>query len=302
MSYFDKLLGKIKSQKSKIVSVACAEDEDVLTAVENARKIGIISAVLVGNKEKIVEILKELNYEVNNYEIIDEKNMELASQEAVRLVSEGKADIVMKGLVDTSIILKAVLNSKHGLRISDNLLSHVGVFFNDHYHKAFIVTDAAMNIEPTLEEKVKIINNAVKISRDLGVDTPKVACICAKEKVSLKMKATVDADKLQKMCEDGEIKDCIVGGPFALDNAISKEAAIHKGITHTVAGDADILLMPQIESGNVLYKALTYLSKCENASIIVGAKAPIVLTSRADSEETKFNSILLALAFNNIAD
>ena len=300
MSYFTRILEKVKKQKRKIVAVACAEDEDVLNAVENARKFEIITAILVGDKDKIVKILNELKFDVDNYEIIDAKTIEEASKLAVQLVSQGKADIVMKGLVDTSIILKAVLSNEYGLKIHGNLLSHVGVFFNENYHKPFIVTDAAMNIAPTLDEKVKILNNAVKIAQDLGVEIPKVACICAKEKVSAKMEATVDAEKIQKMCEEGVIKNCIVAGPFALDNAISKEAAIHKGITHTVAGDADILLMPQIESGNVLYKALTYFSKSESAGIIVGAKAPIILTSRADSEETKFNSILLATAFNNV--
>lgn len=299
MSYFQRLLLEVKGRKRKILSVACAQDEDVLKAVEEARKIGIIDAILVGDKTNILEILNELNISSKNYKIEDIKNIEEASQFAVELVSKGKADIVMKGIVDTSIILKAVLNGEKGLRIEGNLLSHIALFHNSNYHKPFIVTDAAMNIAPTLEDKVKIINNAVKVSKDLGIEIPKVACLCAKEKVSSKMQATIDAEKLQSMNNEGIIKGCIVGGPFALDIAISKEAAEHKGLIHPVAGDADILLAPQIESGNILYKSLTYFSKSESAGLIVGAKAPIVLTSRADSEESKFNSILLAIVFNN---
>lgn len=299
MSYFQKLLDKVKGGEKKILSVACAQDEDVLKAVEEARKIGVVDAILVGDKISILEILKRLKISSENYKIEDIKNIEEAAQYAVEIVSSGKAHIVMKGIVDTSIILKAVLNGEKGLRIEGNLLSHIALFKNPNYYKPFIVTDAAMNIAPTLEDKIKIINNAVKVSKDLGVETPKVACLCAKEKVSSKMQATIDAEKLQNMNSDGIIKGCLVAGPFALDIAISKEAAEHKGITHPVAGDADILLVPQIESGNILYKSLTYFSNSESAGLIVGAKAPIVLTSRADSQESKFNSILLAVAFNN---
>lgn len=299
MSYFKRLLNEVKDKEKKKLVVACAEDEDVLGAVEKARSLGVINGVLVGEAEKIIQILKTMNIDEKNYEIVNVKGLEEGARKAVELVSKGFGDILMKGLVDTSIILKAVLDSEIGLRIHGNLLSHVGVFFNENYHKPFIVTDAAMNIAPSLEEKVKIIENAVKISKDLGVELPKVACICAKEKVSSKMEATVHAEKLEELNKAGEIKNCVVGGPFSLDIAISKESAQHKGFNHPVAGEADILLMPQIEGGNILYKALTYFSNSENAGIIVGARAPIVLTSRADSEESKFNSILLGIAFNN---
>jgi len=210
------------------------------------------------------------------------------------MVSSGKADILMKGLVDTAIILKAVLDKEIGLR-TGNILSHAAVFESDRYHKLFIITDAAMNIAPSASEKKQIIENTLPLCRSLNIENPKVAVICAKEKVSPKMQATVDAEILVNMNKNGEIKGCMVEGPFGLDNAISREAAALKGVKGEVAGDADILLMPNIEAGNVMYKTLTYLADSKNAGIILGAKAPIILTSRADSDEAKLYSILLAV-------
>ena len=292
MKNFKEILALAKKSKKKVISVACAEDADVLEAVEGARLQGVIDAILVGDAEKITKIAKELKIDLNNYKVIDKKDLTEASREAVRLVSSGVAHMVMKGLVDTSIVLKAVLDKEIGLR-GDSVLSHVAVFEMDGWDRLFFVTDAAMNIAPNLETKKKIIENTVKVAQSLGIEIPKVACICAKEKVNPKMPDTVDAGELQKMNEEGLIKGCIVGGPFALDNAISPEAAKHKGITHPVAGIADILLAPDIEAGNILYKSMVFFAKSKNAGIIVGAKAPIILTSRADSSEAKLNSILL---------
>ncbi|MGL4253825.1 MAG: phosphate butyryltransferase [Fusobacteriaceae bacterium] len=296
MDFFRNLKNKIDIKSKKIVAVACAQDEDVLQAIEAARKEGIIKALLVGDREKIEAIAEIHAIPLGEYEIIDIKDMNESAREAVKLVSQKKAHVVMKGLVDTSIILKAVLDSEIGLKIPGNLLSHVGIFHVDGFEKPYIVTDAAMNIAPTLEEKKRIIENSVAVAHKLGIELPKVACLCAKEKVSPKMIATVEAAELQAMNERGEIKNCLVAGPLALDNAIDAEAAELKGITHPVAGHADILLAPDIEAGNILYKSLAYFSKSEGAGMIVGASAPIVLTSRADSESTKLNSIILALA------
>lgn len=297
MDIFKQLYEKAKRNPIKTLVVACAEDEDVLLAVEHARKEGIVKGILVGDRKKIEVIALEQKISLENYEVIDIPEMIEASLEAVKLVHSGKGQILMKGFVDTSIILKAVLNPEVGLRMEGNLLSHIGLFHVKNHEKARIVTDAAMNISPSLEEKRKILENAVKVSHALGIETPKVAVLCAKEKVSPKMKATVDAAELQNLNEKGEIKNCLVLGPIALDGAVSKEAANHKNIVHPVAGDADILLVPDIESGNILYKALTYFCESESAGLIVGAKAPIVLTSRSDSDKTKFNSILLGTAF-----
>lgn len=278
----------------KKIAVAFAQNEDVLKALKAAVNEKICQPVLIGDREKIADISKEIDFDLSNIEIIDEKDGAEACKKAAALVSGGKADILMKGLIDTAIILKAVLNKEIGLR-TGNVLSHAAVFSVDTYHKIFIVTDAAMNIAPNAGEKMQIIENAVRLSRALGTEVPKVAVICAKEKVNPKMQATLDAQELVQMQAEGRIPACIVEGPYALDNAISKEAAELKGVKGEVAGDADILLMPNIEAGNVFYKALTYLANADNAGIILGAKAPIVLTSRADSDKAKLNSIALAV-------
>ena len=283
-----------KKRGPKTVSVACCQDKEVLLAVENARKEGIINAILVGDIDKTKQIAESLNISLENYKLIDISYLSEACLKAVQLVSEGSADIVMKGLVDTSIILKAVLNKEIGLR-TGNVLSHTGVFHVEGYDKLFFITDAAMNIDPDLNTKKQIIQNAVKLARALDIDEPKVAVLCAKEKVNPKMPDTVDAKELEEMNKKGEIKDCIVGGPFALDNAISEEAAKHKGIDHPVAGKADILLVPDIEAGNIFYKSMTFFAKAQSAGLVLGAKAPIVLTSRADSDITKLNSIALGV-------
>jgi phosphate butyryltransferase len=278
----------------KKIAVAFAQDEDVLKALKAAVKERICEPILVGDKEKIIDISNEINFDLSDIEIIDEKDGTLACRKAVSLVSSGQAQIVMKGLIDTSIILKAVLDKEIGLR-TGNVLSHAAVFSVDTYHKFFIVTDAAMSIAPNADEKRQIVENAAVLSRALGAKVPKVAVICAKEKVNPKMQATLDAAELVEMQSEGKMAGCIVEGPYALDNAISKEAAELKGIKGEAAGDADILLMPNIEAGNVLYKALTYLANADNAGIILGAKAPIVLTSRADSDKAKLNSIALSV-------
>ncbi len=291
---FNDVLKFARERGSKTIAIACAQEPQVLMAIDDANKMGIADAILVGDKEKIQELAKEISIDLGKYEIIDIKDLNEASLKAVELVSSGRAHIVMKGLVDTSIILKAVLNAEVGLR-TGNILSHVSVFDVSGHDKLCLITDAAMNIAPDLNEKKQIIENAAKVAYSLDIDEPKVAVICAKEKVSPKMPATVDAAELEKMNKSGEIKGCLVGGPFALDNAVSLEAAKLKGITHPVAGHADILMMPTIEAGNILYKSLVFLADTKNAGIIVGAKAPIVLTSRADSQETKLNSIALAV-------
>ena len=294
MRSFNDVIKYAKERGPKIISVACSQDKEVLIAVDMAKKEGIANAILVGDIEKTKEIAKELNIDLDGYELIDEKDLAQASLKAVSLVSEGKADMVMKGLVDTSIILKAVLNKEVGLR-TGNILSHVAVFDVKGYDRLFFITDAAMNLSPDLQGKKQIIENACVVAHALDIENPKVAAICAKEKVNPKMQDTVDAKDLEEMCANGDIKGCIVGGPFALDNAVSEEAAKHKGMSHPIAGKADILLAPDIEAGNILYKSLVFFSETKNAGFIVGAKAPIILTSRADSEETKLNSIALGV-------
>lgn len=294
MKNFNEIIKFAKERGPKTISVACCQDKEVLMAVEMARQEKIANAILVGDINKTKEIAKDINLDLSNYELIHIEDLSEASLKSVELVSHGKADMVMKGLVDTSIILKSVLDKEKGLR-TNNVLSHVAVFDIESYDRLFFITDAAMNLAPELNVKKQIIENASTVAHSLDIKIPKVAVLCAKEKVNPKMKDTVDAKELEEMCNRGEIKGCIVGGPFALDNAVSIEAAKHKGITHPVAGEADILLAPDIEAGNILYKSLVFFSKSKNAGVIVGAKAPIILTSRADSEETKLNSIALGV-------
>jgi phosphate butyryltransferase len=291
---FKDLLELSQKKGPKKMSVAVAEDKDVLKAIKAGVECKIVNPILVGDKVKIEEISKEINFVLQGIEIIDEKDKVNAARIATELVSSKKADILMKGLVDTATILKQVLDSEIGLR-TDKIISHVAVFDMDTYHKIFIVTDAAMNIAPDINQKKEIIENAVGLAKSLDIEMPKVAVIAAKEKVSKKMPATVEAKELTDMNKNGQITDCIVDGPLALDNAVSKESARIKGIDSQVAGDADILLVPDIEAGNVLYKSLTFLGNAKSAGIIVGTSAPIVLTSRADNEEAKLNSIALAV-------
>lgn len=295
---FVELLKLAQEKGPKKISVAVAEDPDVLSSIKVAKELGIADPILVGNREKIEEIAKEIGFNLNNIEILDEKDAILAARKATELVSSGKAQILMKGLVDTSVIMKQVLDAQIGLR-SENVISHVAVFEVPTYHKIFLVTDAAMILAPDLKQKKEIIDNAVGLAISLGIKMPKVAVLAAKEKVNPKMEATVHAKELSDMNKRGEIKNCIVDGPFALDNAINKESAKIKGIDSVVAGDADILLAPNIEAGNVLYKALTFFANAKSAGLIVGTKAPIVLTSRADNEEAKLNSIALAVLISS---
>lgn len=290
---FDEVLEKVKSKPVKKVAVAVAQDEPVLEAVSDAIKRGIATAVLVGNEAKIREIAKKIGMDLTNVEIINELDDKKAALRAVQEVSEKRADMVMKGLVDTANFLRSVLNKEVGLR-TGKLMSHVAVFEIPGFDRLLFVTDAAFNMYPDVNAKVDIINNAVKVAHSVGIEMPKVAPICAVEVVNPDMPATIDASILSKMSERGQIKGCIVDGPLALDNAISCEAAAHKKISGPVAGKADIVLLPNIEAGNVMYKTLTYTTKSKNGGLLVGTKAPVILTSRADSHETKLNSIALA--------
>lgn len=291
---FKALLELAAEKGPKKVVVAVAQDKDVLSAIKEATRLNIAEPILVGDKEKIVAIAKEINFDLENIEIINEEDGALACRIATELVSTNKSYVLMKGLIDTGIIMKQVLDKEIGLR-TGNIISHVAVFDIPTYHKVFIVTDAAMNIAPDLNQKKQIIENAVALAQALDIETPKVAVLAAMEKVSPKMEATVHAKELKDMNTRGEITGCIIDGPLALDNAVSKESAKLKGITSEVGGDADILLAPTIESGNFLYKSLTFLGNAKSAGLILGTKAPIVLTSRADNDEAKLNSIALAV-------
>ena len=286
----------VANQKEKrILALAVAHDHHALDAAYNAMRKNIVDLILVGDEQEIKNLADKYQYNLDNARIINETNKIRAVEIAVKLVNKGEAHILMKGNVGTGILLKAVLNKEWGLR-SGELLSHFALFELETYHKLIALTDVAMNIAPDLQGKVSILNNSVGYMNKLGFDNPKVAVVGAVEMVNESMPATIDAALLSKMSQRGQIQNCIVDGPLAFDNAISKESVKLKGIESEVAGDADLLLLPNIEAGNVLYKAFVFFAKANVASVILGAKAPIVLTSRTDTEESKLNSILLAAA------
>ena len=285
-------LKQLLTQSNHTIAVACAHDDDVLSAIIQAKEHGIANAILVGEEAKINAILKQ--YPTHTFRIIHEEDPHEAVKQCIQLVKNKEATILMKGLVDTSILLKHVVNTQDGLKASPTL-AHVAVVKVASMDRYLILSDAAMNILPSLEAKVHIIEHCVKVAQAININPIRVGCICAVEKVNPKMQCTLDAITLKTMNEQGVIKGCIVDGPFALDNALSVEAAHHKGITSANAGLIDVLLLPNIESGNVLYKSITYLAQGESAGIIMGAQVPIVVTSRADSDKIKLNSIALAL-------
>lgn len=291
---FEQVFKRISELPMKKVAVAAAEDEPVLEAVAYCRNNKIADAVLVGDEAKIREIAKKLDINLDGVEIINEVNPPQAALIAVELVSKGKADMLMKGMIDTKNFLRAVLNKEVGLR-TGNLITHVGVFDVPAIDRLIFITDAAFTMYPDLNQKVNIINNAVKLAKSLEIDVPKVAPICAVEVVNPDMPPTLDAQELTRMNQEGIIKDCIVYGPLAFDNAISKEAAEHKKIKNEVAGNADIFLMANIEAGNGVFKAITYCApESKHGGILMGAAAPVIVTSRADHFDAKVNSIALA--------
>lgn len=292
----DVFLEIAKNKPKRRMAVGAAEDEHVLGAIRDAVKENIVEPILVGNASKIEAIAEEIGFDLSNIEIIEENNPALACKKAVKLIRDGKAEIIMKGLVGTADFLRAVLHKEEGLRKGE-LLSHVGFFDPPAYHKVIALTDAAQNVTPTLTEKIGIINNTVDLFHHLGITNPKIAALAAVEVVNPKMEATTDAAILTQMNNRKQIKGCVIDGPLAFDNAVSKEAAHHKGIHSEVAGDADLLFVPNIEVGNVLYKAFTYFGGASVAAIILGAAVPIVLTSRADSDRSKLLSIALAASY-----
>ncbi|WP_066313868.1 phosphate butyryltransferase [Bacillus sp. FJAT-29814] len=293
----ESLIDKATQSNRKTVAVAAAEDVEVIEAVLDALERDLADFLLIGDEEKINTILNLKKYDWKtgkHVRIIQAASQAEAAELAVKAIFNKEAEVVMKGNLPTNIILKAVLNKEYGLR-TGNVLSHTAVFEVQGYDRFILVTDAAMNIAPDLEQKVQIIKNAVSIANSIGIKNPKVAPIAAVEVVNPAMQATLDAAALTMMNKRGQLSGCIIDGPLALDNAVSSLAAEHKGIQSDVAGQADILLVPAIETGNVLYKSLIYFAGAKVGAVIAGAKAPIVLTSRADSAESKLYSLALAL-------
>lgn len=296
----DSLISIASQNGKKTIAVAGAEDPQVLEAVAGAVERNLADFFLYGDEEKIHRIIDAQHPDLANHqgiEIFSASNT-IAAEMAVKAVNANEAQVVMKGNIPTAAILKAVLNKEYGLR-AGAVLSHVAVFDVPGYDRYLIVTDAGMNIAPDLEQKAQIITNAVRVAHSIGIDMPRVAPLAAVEVVNPTMQATTDAAALTVMNQRGQISGCIVDGPLALDNAVSQLAAEHKGIKSDVAGKADILLVPAIEAGNVLYKSLVYFANAKVGAVIAGAKAPIVLTSRADTAESKLYSLALALCSTN---
>jgi len=292
---FDDILAKLKTASTKKMSVAVAQDTHVLEAVKIAKERGIVDSILVGDKELIEEKAKEVGMNLSDYEIIDVKDTIEAARTAVSLVSSGKADIYMKGALESKDFLKSVLDKEVGLR-TGRPLSHVCVFEIPGIDRLLFLTDVAFMPYPTLEDKKVIIEYTVDVARACGVECPKVAPLAAVEVVNPKMPVTVEAAELTRLNEEGEIKNCIVDGPLSMDLAIDPEAAQHKAgaLDRKIVGDADILLFPDIHAGNLTYKTIVRLATVKNGNILTGTKAPVILTSRSDSVEVKVNSIALA--------
>ncbi len=292
---FDDVIAKVKEVGKKTVAVSVAQDEAVLEAVKAAKEQGIADAILVGDEAKIREIAAQISMDLTGYEIIDEPDVIQASLKAVKLAHDGRADMYMKGIIDTKNFLKSVLDKEVGLR-TGGALSHVCVFDVPGIDQLLFLTDVAFMTYPTLEDKVHIINNTIPVCNACGVSNPKIAPLAAVEVVNPKMEVTVEAEALTKMNEEGQITGCIVDGPLSLDLAIDPEAAKHKGATgRKIQGDADVLLFPDIHAGNLVYKAMVHMVPgVKNGCIITGTKVPVILTSRSDTFETKLHSIALA--------
>jgi phosphate butyryltransferase len=291
------LIGTKPSVPYKLVAAGAA-DLPVILAVNQAYLHNLIQPILVGDYEKIITLCNQNEIDPSAFEIIHETDYFRASQISVKMVKDNNADILMKGMTPSADIMRAVVNKTDGIRES-SCLSHFALFESPFYPKLFGVTDAAMNIAPSLESKIAIINNAVAIMKKIGIPNPKTAILTPVETVNPKIQSTVDAAQLKDLNKSGEIPDCIIDGPFALDISVNPEAARHKNIPGEVAGNADLLVVPDLNSGNIFYKSLIYLGGAKLAGVITGAKVPIVLTSRSDSEEAKLLSIAFATKLIN---
>lgn len=294
MKTFQEVFEKIKGGEIKRVAVAAAADEPVLEAVRDAVNMGLASADLVGDEVKIREIAEKIGLDLSKVEIVNEPDPKAAALAAVRLVHDGKDQVLMKGLIGSADFLRAVLNKEVGLR-TGKTLSSVAIVESAKLDRFILITDGGMVMYPTLEEKVQILHNAVPVCRALEIEQPKAAAVCAVEVVNPAMQPTVDAAALTMMSNRGQIRGIKVEGPLGMDNAVSEKAAEHKGIVSDVAGKADVLLIPDIEAGNIMYKTLVYMADVQTGALIMGAAAPIIMTSRSDSPEAKLNSIGAAL-------
>jgi phosphate butyryltransferase len=291
---YDNLMARAKGLEPITTAVAHPCEESILQAAVEAARLNIIRPILVGPRDKIKSIAAEPGIKLGDAAIVDTPHSHASAAKAVEIVRRGEAELLMKGSLHTDELMAEVVARETGLRTARRI-SHVFIMDVPTYHKPLFVTDAAVNIFPTLEDKVDICQNAIDLARALGMENPKVAILSAVETVTPKIPSTIDAAALCKMAERGQIRGGILDGPLAFDNAISAEAAQTKGITSPVAGDPDILLVPDLEAGNMLAKQLTFLLKADAAGLVLGARVPIILTSRADSIRTKLASCTVAM-------
>lgn len=292
---FAQLESQAKDRPSKLVAVAMAEESDVLTALAHAFAADIVQPILVGDPNAITAAAEKCSADISPFQIVEARGEDEAAAAAVKMVRTGEADLLMKGKVPTATLMKAVFNKEAGLK-SEGVLSHVTVIEVPQFKKMILMSDPGLNIEPDLRTKAAIITNAVAVAHSFGIEKPKVAVVGAVEKVNPAMPTTIDAAALSKMADRGQIRGCLIDGPFALDNALSKKSCETKGIETEVGGDLDILLMPNIDAANIFYKTLAYLTEYRMAGIIMGGGKPIILTSRADSDAIKYNSILTGVS------
>lgn len=286
----------VKSKKNFQMAVAFGQDEDTILAVKRAVENKVVDAIMVGNEKVIRDVCAKLKVDPGMFEIVNEPDEKKSGDRAVRLIIDGKAQILMKGLISTPYYLKPILNKDYNLVPKNGVLSHTTILEVASYDKLLLVSDVAMIPYPTLDQKVQMINYNVKIAAKLGIENPKVAILAANEKVSDKMPCTMEAAVIAKMAERKQIKGAVIDGPLALDVAISRHALDVKGLKSPVEGYADILIMPNIEAGNIFYKATTLLAKGMLAAVVTGASFPAILTSRADDDDSKYYSIVLAAA------
>jgi len=300
ISNFQEAFTRCKSLPPKVMVVVSAGDRDVLEAVFHAKKTGIIEPILIDDHKKIVNAAGT-DFCLEGLQVIDESDKIAQCKFGMDFIREKKAHILMKGLISTPILFKEVLNKDYGIR-KGKLLSHIGIIKSERYHKLLLMTDGGIVTEATLENKIEILRNALLVAKALEIDLAKAAIISAIETLTPNIQSTLDAAIITRMTERGQIPGVIADGPLALDNAVSLESCHHKGIKSNIAGDVDILLMPNIESGNVFYKALMYLGggNTESAGIVLGAEAPVVVPSRADSAESKFNSIVISSLISHL--
>jgi len=291
---YERLLARCKNLDPVPTAVAHPCEATALSGAVEAYQQGLIVPLFVGPAASIAKTAASAGIDLKNLEIIDVPDSQAAAEKAVDLIREGRAEILMKGSLHTDELMAAVVSRDGGLR-TGRRISHVFLMDVPTYHKALLITDGAINIAPTLEDKVDICQNAIDLAVALGLERPKVAILAAVETVTSKMPATIDAAALCKMADRGQIKNGILDGPLAFDNAISKEAAETKGIRSPVAGDPDILLAPDLEAGNMLAKQLSFLAKADSAGMVLGARVPIILTSRADSVRSRIASCAVAV-------